>query len=106
MLRRTWAAGADAAEVAAARLRARSARQGTLVHPADLDGAIQLSALAAEHSAAVEMRLPFAVDEALLCGGAGELWAVRACLSPSLLAYALADACADMTRAGWRRIYR
>ena len=50
---------------AVARLRARSAQLGTLVHPADLDAALQLSSLAAT-AGVVETRLPFAVDEALL----------------------------------------
>jgi len=62
---------------AAARLQARSAAQGLLVHPADLDDALCLGNLASSGSASGETRLPFAVDGAVLQGGRGELSAVR-----------------------------
>ena len=62
---------------ALARLRARSTREGTHVHPADLDDALCTSGVLASSSGGGETRLPFAVDDALLQGAAGELWAVR-----------------------------
>ena len=61
---------------AAARLRARATREGTEVHPADLDDALCLSALSALGSGS-EARLSFAVDEVLLQGASTELWTVR-----------------------------
>ena len=61
---------------ALARLRARSTHEGTQVHPADLDDALCASAAMAS-SGGGETRLPFAVDDALLHGAPGELWAVR-----------------------------
>ena len=62
---------------AAARLRVRSQLQGTQVHPADLDDALRVGALTAGGDGSNETRLPFAVDDALLRGAAGKLWAVR-----------------------------
>ena len=62
---------------AAARLRVRTQLQGTQVHPADLDDALCLSALTSGGDGSSETRLPFAVDDALLRGAAGKLWAVR-----------------------------
>ena len=58
-------------------LRARSTREGTQVHPADLDDALCTSGVVASRSGEGETRLPFAVDDALLHGATGELWAVR-----------------------------
>ena len=76
-----WGGGGDGT-AASARLRAcRSARDGTTVHPAELDGALQLSMVTASGSGGGregEPRLPFAVDDARLRGVAGEPWAVRA----------------------------
>jgi hypothetical protein len=69
-LEQAWGGGG----AAAARLRARAASQGTRVHPADLDDALCTSALV-PGSAGGGTRLPFAVDDALLQGGGGELWA-------------------------------
>jgi NADPH:quinone reductase-like Zn-dependent oxidoreductase/3-oxoacyl-(acyl-carrier-protein) synthase len=63
---------------ALARLRTRSAREGTQVHPADLDDALCTSGVLASSGAGGETLLPFAVDDALLRGATGELWAVRA----------------------------
>jgi hypothetical protein len=60
------------------RLRTRSAREGTQVHPADLDDALCTSGVLASSGAGGETLLPFAVDDALLRGATGELWAVRA----------------------------
>ena len=71
-LEQAWG-GNDGAAVA--RLRVRSARQGTQVHPADLDDALCLSAIVSS-SSTNETRLPFAVDAALLQGAPGQLWAV------------------------------
>ena len=62
---------------AAARLCARSRRDGTQVHPADLDDAQCAGAVIAPSGGGRETRLPFAVDDALLQGSTGELWAVR-----------------------------
>ena len=67
-----WGGASDAL----ARLRARSMHEGTQVHPADLDDALCTSASMAS-SGGGETRLPFAVDDALLHGAPGELWAVR-----------------------------
>eukprot|EP00964_Phaeocystis_antarctica_P079045 scaffold49201_cov67-Phaeocystis_antarctica.AAC.1 len=64
---------------ATARLRRRASLAGTQVHPADLDGAIQLliSTTKAKGSGHAETRLPFAVDGVLMRGpAAGVLWAV------------------------------
>jgi acyl transferase domain-containing protein len=60
---------------AAARLRPRTVRQGSLVHPADLDGALQLTATASPTGGGGEARVPFALDTASLRSAAGELWA-------------------------------
>jgi hypothetical protein len=49
---------------------------GTHVHPADLDDALCTSAIIASNGGG-ETRLPFALDDALLQGAPGELWAVR-----------------------------
>jgi 3-oxoacyl-(acyl-carrier-protein) synthase len=86
-LERAWCGGGSGT----ARLRVRSAQEGTKVHPADLDDALCVSLVAASDDGSGETRLPFAVDEALLQGGPGDLWAVRAftplehaCPSPPL----------------------
>ena len=68
---------------ASARLRSRrSANDGTVVHPAELDGAMQLgltrgasSGRGSGHEG--QTRLPFAVDDARLRGASGKPWAVR-----------------------------
>jgi SAM-dependent methyltransferase len=67
-----WGGASDAL----ARLRARSTHEGTQVHPADLDDALCTSA-AVDSSGGGETRLPFAMDDALLQGSPGKLWAVR-----------------------------
>ena len=61
---------------ALARLRVRSTHEATQVHPADLDDALSTSAATAQGDGG-ETHLPFAVDDALLHGAPGELWAVR-----------------------------
>ena len=62
---------------ALARLRICSMPKGAVqVHPADLDDALCTSALIASSGSSDETRLPFAVDDALLQGAAGRLWAV------------------------------
>eukprot|EP00964_Phaeocystis_antarctica_P115002 scaffold78951_cov60-Phaeocystis_antarctica.AAC.1 len=63
---------------ATARLRRRALLAGTQVHPADLDGAIQLLISSSKsESGGLETRLPFAVDGVLMRGPAvGVLWAV------------------------------
>jgi len=66
----------DGSDVAAARLRARATHEGTHVHPADLDDALCVCALVSSGGDG-ETRLPFAVDDALLQGALGVLWAVR-----------------------------
>ena len=43
------------------------------MHPADLDGALQLTALLSAGGVAGATRLPFGVEEALLAGGGGVL---------------------------------
>jgi hypothetical protein len=58
---------------AKATLRSRWRRQDTLVHPADLDGALQLTVLL--NSGDEGAKLPFAVDEVIMQGGHGKLWA-------------------------------
>ena len=65
------------AGTALARLHARSTYAGTQVHPADLDDALCTGGVMALSDGDGETRLPFAVDDALLCGATGELWAVR-----------------------------
>jgi acyl transferase domain-containing protein len=67
-----WGGASDALS----RLRARSPHEGTQVHPAHLDDTFCTSAAMAS-SGGGETRLPFAVDNALLQGAPGELWAVR-----------------------------
>ena len=62
---------------ALSRLRSRTMHDGTQVHPADLDDALCTSGAMGLRSDG-ETRLPFAVDDALLQGTRGELWAVRA----------------------------
>ena len=63
---------------ALARLRARVTHERTGLHPADLDDTLCTSAMIASSG---ETRLPFAVDDALLQGALGELWAVRSRIS-------------------------
>merc|ERR1711938_191244 len=69
-----WAGDGEAAS----RLRRRAALQGTQVHPADLDGALQASSLLARGGGGEgggATRLPFAVDAARLRGrAAGAQW--------------------------------
>jgi hypothetical protein len=63
---------------ASARFRSRSSREGTQVHPADLDDALCTSAIiSSSRGGGSEARLPFAIDDALLQGVPGDLWAVR-----------------------------
>ena len=69
-----WGGPSDAL----ARLRARVTHEGTHVHPADLDDALCAGAIMPS-SGVSETRLPFAVDDALLHGAPGELWAVCSC---------------------------
>ena len=69
---KTWGGVSDAL----ARLRVRPTHKGTQVHPADLDDALCTSA-AIPSSGGSETRLPFAVDDGLLHGAPGELWAVQ-----------------------------
>ena len=71
-----WCGGGRAG--VAARLQARSTHDGTLVHPADLDDALCASALAVGDAGGGSdgVRLPFAVDDALMVGARGALWAV------------------------------
>ena len=68
-----------------ARLWGRGTRDGTVVHPADLDDALCLGALVAS-SADGGTRVPFAVDDALLQAALGELWALLNFLSPKKFA--------------------
>ena len=73
---------------ASARLCSRSSREGTQVHPADLDDALCTSAIiSSSGSGDSEARLPFAIDGALLQGVPGDLWAVRyfQCTNPLLM---------------------
>ena len=62
--------------IAVGQLRRRSRREGTRVHPADLDGSLHLTALLAEATAASEIRLPFSVGEATLSDVSGRAWPV------------------------------
>jgi hypothetical protein len=68
-----WGGASDAL----ARLRARSTHEGTQIYPALLDDALCTSAAMAVSSGGGATHLPFAVDDALLQGAPGELWAVR-----------------------------
>ena len=58
------------------RLRRRCNRFGTQVHPADLDGALQQTALIAEDTDAGETRLPFMVGEATLTSAKGRMCSI------------------------------
>jgi hypothetical protein len=62
---------------AAARLQTRWTWYGTDVHPADLDDALCVGALAARGRYSRDAPVPFAVDDARLQSARGELWAVR-----------------------------
>ena len=70
-LSKTWAS--DGVGIAA--LRERINRQGMLVHPADLDGCLQLG-VAASVARSSGARVPFAVDSANLQAATGSLFAV------------------------------
>ena len=59
-------------------LRARPRRDDVALHPADLDGALQLSAVSKLVTGSSEPRLPFSVDSALLSQAQGMLWASAA----------------------------
>ena len=61
--------------LAMAHLSRRRHRYGTKVHPADLDGAIQLTSTLVDTSSG-ETRLPFMVAEATLASAAGSMCAV------------------------------
>ena len=62
----------------AARLRTRRGNEGTSVHPADLDDALCVSALASSGEGDEGgTQLPFAVDDVWLHRAASTLWAVR-----------------------------
>ncbi len=63
------------AGLAIGQLRRRTLRQGTFIHPADLDGVLQLTAMLVSSSAA-ETRLPFTVGEAALWSAPGRAWPV------------------------------
>ena len=57
------------------------------MHPADLDDALCTSGVIASSGGESETRLPFAVDDAILRGVEGELWAVcRSCHRSDLMA--------------------
>ena len=73
---RTLAQGWSSATEATARLLLRSVSEGTAVHHADLDDAQCAGALMSSSNGNGETRLPFAVDEAVLQGAPGALWAV------------------------------
>jgi len=99
-LTHTWASGGV---VASARLRARLVRRGAQVHPADLDDALCVGGLASSDSGDGETRLPFAVEDAQLCGVAGKLWAVR-CHGHSLparISWPHCDSC-PLSPSAWR----
>ena len=64
------------AGVGVGRLRRRCNRFGTQVHPADLDGALQQTALIAEDTDAGETRLPFMVGEATLTSAKGRMCSI------------------------------
>ena len=68
----TWAGMA----VVAARLRARTALDGTVVHPADLDDALCASGAMLSGGGVGDTRLPFAADDARLKATPGEAWAL------------------------------
>ena len=80
---------------ALARLRSRSTREGTRVHPADLDDALCAGAVVASSgpNGRDETRLPFAVDDARVDGAGGALWAVRAARRPNHRLTRRADGC-------------
>jgi hypothetical protein len=71
-------AWSGAADLAVARLCRRAGQEGTCVHPADLDDALCVSALASggKGAGSGKTRLPFAVDDAHLQGAGGQQWAV------------------------------
>ena len=60
---------------ALARLRVRRTLDCVLTHPADLDDALCAGATVVSDSG--KLRLPFAVDDTVLLGARGVLWAVR-----------------------------
>ena len=71
--------------VAVGRMCRRPDRQGTNVHPADLDAVVQVCLLPSSDSQ--ELRIPFAIESALIRDAANEgvakgLWAV--CMLPML----------------------
>ena len=72
LLEHVWKSPAGAASLSL--LRPRVARQGTQVHPADLDSALQTSHPSMLHGDRT-LRLPFAVDSAVLKECHGSLWA-------------------------------
>ena len=85
-LEAAWECGSEAT----ARLRRRSSLAGTQVHPADLDNALQSTALLRRDDASQETRLPFAVDSVLMRGpAAGVLWALASASGADAAAVAL-----------------
>ena len=68
---------------ASARLQTRPTREGTHVHPADIDDALCMSAVIdSRDKGGSDARLPFAVDEARFQRAPHVLWAVRATTRP------------------------
>eukprot|EP00966_Prymnesium_polylepis_P124836 2887278-Prymnesium_polylepis.1 len=99
MLLQAWA-GRNGASSAFAKLRARVTPQGTpQVHPADLDGALQLGALTYNAQATGgdgETRVPFNVDEARMQEATGVLWASISRQSDDVFAVGLDGAAAHV----------
>ena len=84
------------ARVACGKLMVRATWDGTAVHPADLDDALCVCALASEGTSGGETRLPFAVDSAMLQGARGQLWTVAARQSAEAVSVRLGAIGAEM----------
>ena len=74
---RTLKNGWATVQAAVVRLRARAARHGTVVHPADLDDALCATMLLERREFGTMPQLPFAVELVRLTQGLTSQWAVR-----------------------------
>ena len=82
---------------AAASMRRTKAQQADMLHPASLDGALQLTSILASSNNATT-RLPFSVEHAMLRSSRGKLWSVVGAESASSTRVELVGA-GDQSRA-------
>ena len=83
VLEQAWVS--DDGREAVASMRARMHLGALMVHPSDLDGALQLSGALAGSSASGAVKLPFCVDAAACSGRAANWWVLPPCVSRTFI---------------------